>query len=69
MECNFVEKAQEFVELFYSDSYAIGGQGTMTTFEASDEMTKTKSPHNTKFFSIDWIKKTCWKEMVLLGMK
>jgi hypothetical protein len=26
-----------------------------------------KYPHNTQIFSIDWIKKTCWKEIVNLA--
>jgi hypothetical protein len=26
-----------------------------------------KYPHNSNIFSIDWIKKTCWKEIVNLA--
>jgi hypothetical protein len=66
MECNFLKKSpEEFVELFYSGLLsAIGCQADYDdTFEAivMKEHDKQKYPHNTQIFSIDWIKKTCWK--------
>jgi hypothetical protein len=74
MECNFLEKSEEFVELFYSGLLsAIGCQADYDdTFEAivMKEHDKDKNILTLKYFSIDWIKKTCWKEIVnLVGMK
>jgi hypothetical protein len=52
---------------------AIGCQADYDdTFEAivMKEHDKDKNPLTLKYFSIDWIKKTCWKEIVnLVGMK
>jgi hypothetical protein len=68
MECNFLEKSpEEFVELFYSGLLsAIGCQADYDdTRSNSDERARQrqKYPHNTQIFSIDWIKKTCWKKL------
>jgi hypothetical protein len=48
---------------------AIGCQADYDdTFSNSDERAKTKNILTIlKYFSIDWIKKTCWKEIVNLA--
>jgi hypothetical protein len=48
---------------------AIAAKQTMTTLKAivMKEHKDKKYPHNTQIFSIDWIKKTCWKEIVNLA--
>jgi hypothetical protein len=41
----------------------------MTTLSAIDERARQRQKYPTilKYFSIDWIKKTCWKEIVNLA--
>jgi hypothetical protein len=68
MECNFLEKSGRICRIILLFS-AIGCKQTMTTLEAivMKEHDKDKISSQYKYFSIDWIKKTCWKEIVNLA--
>jgi hypothetical protein len=70
MECHFVEESPaEFEEFLYSGILtAIGGQGDYDDILEALEMKEERGDKNIltvlKYFSMEWIKKTFWKEIV-----